>query len=77
MQRLEVVRGHSEFLNHFSIPQANPARPYSALIRHSLLITGSDLYGRVAPVSSDLYSHGRVQSDSEWLTKAAVQFLFS
>ena len=23
-QRLEVVRGHSEFLSHFSIPPANP-----------------------------------------------------
>ena len=27
MQRLEVVRGHSEFLSHFSIPQANPTQP--------------------------------------------------
>ena len=26
MQRLEVVRGHSEFLSHFSIPQANPTQ---------------------------------------------------
>ena len=24
MQRLEVVRGQSEFLSHFSLPQANP-----------------------------------------------------
>ena len=27
MQRLEVVTGHSEFLSHFSIPQANPTQP--------------------------------------------------
>ena len=27
MQRLEVVRGRSEFLSHFSIPQANPTQP--------------------------------------------------
>ena len=26
MQRLEVVREHSEFLSHFSIPQANPTQ---------------------------------------------------
>ena len=26
MQRLEVVRGHSEFLSHFSLPQANQPR---------------------------------------------------
>ena len=32
MQRLEVVRGHSEFLSHFSIhvPQANPTQPRAA-----------------------------------------------
>ena len=30
MQRLEVVREHSEFLSHFSIPQANPAQPVRA-----------------------------------------------
>ena len=29
MQRLEVVRRHSEFLSHFSIPQANPTQPVS------------------------------------------------
>ena len=27
MQRLEVVRRHSEFLSHFSVPQANPTQP--------------------------------------------------
>ena len=29
MQRLEVVRAHSEFLSHFSLPQANPTQPVS------------------------------------------------
>ena len=29
MQRLEVVRGQSEFLSHFSIPQANPTQSVS------------------------------------------------
>ena len=27
MQRLEVVREHSEFLSNFSLPQANPTQP--------------------------------------------------
>ena len=27
MQRLEVVRGHSEFIGHFSVPQAIPTQP--------------------------------------------------
>ena len=27
MQRLEVVRGRSEFLSHFSVPQANSTQP--------------------------------------------------
>ena len=31
MQRLEVVRGHSEFLSHFSTPQANPTPPVGEL----------------------------------------------
>ena len=32
MQRLEVVRGHSEFLSHFSIPQANPTQTVKLFI---------------------------------------------
>ena len=27
MQLLEVVTGHSQFLSHFSIPQAMPTQP--------------------------------------------------
>ena len=30
MQRLEVVRGRTEFLSDFSIPQANPTQPVTA-----------------------------------------------
>ena len=39
MQRLEVVRGHSEFLSHFSIPQANPTQPVTrdCLLQNSVL----------------------------------------
>ena len=29
MQLLEVVTGHSQFLSHFSIPQAIPTQPVS------------------------------------------------
>ena len=33
MQRLEVVTGRSEFLSHFSTPQANPTQPVTRLCR--------------------------------------------
>ena len=40
MQRLEVVRGHPEFLSHFSIPQANPTQP--VFIRSAVYSTSSE-----------------------------------
>ena len=44
MQRLEVVRGHSEFLSHFSIPQANPTQPVT-ITMHDAVDTAVCIHG--------------------------------
>ena len=53
MQRLEVVRGHSEFLSHFSIPQANPTQP----VKYSRWLGQGDFCEKTRPESFSDWRH--------------------
>ena len=50
MQLLEVVTGHSQFLSHFSIPQAMPTQPVKAR-----LILTSRLYDELSSQVESTY----------------------
>ena len=54
LQLLEVVTGHSQFLSHFSIPQAMPTQPVTCTAAHSIpktvLKTAAGSTGLLGPV---------------------------
>ena len=54
MQRLEVVRGHSEFLSHFSIPQENPTQPETTTVLVHLASAPAGARARARPCSGRL-----------------------